>query len=78
MIDCDTFRNTIDLWSAYFAFTPGPDRIPFLTPADVNYLDILGVTTIVETYHRVPGGSSNHNWKHKDIFRQDYAPLKRR
>ena len=48
-IDCDTFTATIDVFGAYFSFTP--DRTPFVTPVD---LDFLGGGTIVETYHRMP------------------------
>jgi hypothetical protein len=47
--DCDTFTSTIDVFGAYFSFTP--DKTPFVTPLDASYL-IDG--PIVETYHRMP------------------------
>ena len=49
-IDCDTFTATIDVFGAYFAFTP--DKTPFVTPPDADYL--FGGPPIVETYHRMP------------------------
>lgn len=54
LIDCNTLTNSIDVYAAYFSFTP--PKIPFVTPPDVDWLQFLnpGVTTLVETYHRMP------------------------
>lgn len=49
LVDCNTLTNTIDVYAAYFNFTP--DKIPFVTAPDV---DFLAGATIVETYHRMP------------------------
>lgn len=48
-IDCNTFTSTIDVFSAYFSFTP--DKTPFVTAPDFSY---LSGGPIVETYHRIP------------------------
>jgi hypothetical protein len=48
-IDCNTFTSTIDVFGAYYSFTPA--RTPFVTPLD---LDFLAGGVIVETYHRMP------------------------
>ena len=48
-IDCNTFTSTIDVFGAYYSFTPA--RTPFVTPLDA---DFLAGGTIVETYHRMP------------------------
>jgi hypothetical protein len=48
-IDCDTFTNTVDVYGAYFNFTP--EKTPFVTPVDMNYLPGGPIT---ETYHRMP------------------------
>ncbi len=54
LLDCNTLTNTIDVYAGYYNFTP--EKIPFVTPADVDYLRVLypGITTLVETYHRMP------------------------
>ena len=79
MLDCNTFKYTIDMWAAYFAFTT--ERTPFVTPPDQNWLEVIGVTTIVETYHRIGGTEAKHEthgWKSGHGFRPGYAPLKKR
>ena len=59
MIDCDTFTSTIDVYAGYFSFTP--EKTPFVTPPDIDWLQVLypGVTTLVETYHRMPTACPN-------------------
>jgi hypothetical protein len=52
-LDCNTLISTIDYYGGYFAFDNATET-PFVTPLDVNWLDVYGVTTIVETYHRMP------------------------
>jgi len=76
MLDCNTFKYTIDMWQAYFAFTP--DRIPFVTPADQDWLEVLGVSTIEETYHRIPASDVKHVWKSAHRFHPWNGPLKKR
>jgi len=58
MIDCNTFTSTIDIYAGYFSFTP--EKTPFVTPPDVDWLQVLypGVT-LVETYHRMPTACPN-------------------
>lgn len=57
--DCNTLVSTIDYYGGYFAFNQFnvPTRTPFVTPVDVNWLEVYGVETIVETYHRMPSPS---------------------
>ena len=50
--DCNTFTSTIDLFGGFIPWTE--EKIPFVTQPDYNMFDILGVNTIVETYHRMP------------------------
>lgn len=54
LVDCNTMTSTIDLYAGYFSFTP--EKTPFVTPPDVDWLQVLypGVTTLMETYHRMP------------------------
>ena len=49
LVDCNTLTNTIDVYAAYFNFTP--DKAPFVTTPDIDFL-VGG--SIVETYHRMP------------------------
>lgn len=39
-------------YDTYFPWTG--DKVPFVTTPDVNYLEMIGVQTIVETYYRMP------------------------
>jgi hypothetical protein len=49
LIDCNTMTNTVDVYGAYFNFTPG--TTPFVTPVDMDFLPNGPIT---ETYHRMP------------------------
>jgi hypothetical protein len=49
LTDCDTLKNTIDLFGAYFDLS----KTPFVDPPDLSYIP-PGQTTIVETYRRMP------------------------
>lgn len=51
-VDCNTLISTIDYYGGYFAFDNATET-PFVTPLEVNWLEVYGVTTIVETYHRM-------------------------
>jgi hypothetical protein len=56
-IDCNTIKNTIDVYGVYVPYTP--DVVPFVDPFDFDimaWLAELGVTEIEETYHRMPVG----------------------
>jgi hypothetical protein len=50
--DCNTIRHTIDTFYGYLPWTK--DKVPFFTEPDDNYLQDLGVQTLVETYFRMP------------------------
>jgi hypothetical protein len=52
-LDCNTLISTVDYYGGYFAFDSATET-PFITPVDVDWLDVYGVTTLVETYHRMP------------------------
>ena len=49
---CNTLTITWTVYYIYFNFnTPAGDKIPFVTPPDIDY---LGGSKIFETYHRLP------------------------
>jgi hypothetical protein len=53
LIDCNTLTASLDVYAGYFSFTPA--KTPFVTPPDIDWLQILyGGATVVETYHRMP------------------------
>lgn len=53
-VDCNTIKNTIDVFVVYFAFDSAT-MTPFVTPADVDVLaEFNDGAPIVETYHRMP------------------------
>ena len=55
LVDCNTLTHTIDTYAGYLSFAP--EKTPFVTPPDLNFLQILfnpPVTTLVETYRRMP------------------------
>ena len=53
LTDCNTMTSTIDTYAAYFTFNPS-ERSPFIDAPDLDFLEVLGLTTLVETYHRMP------------------------
>jgi hypothetical protein len=52
LLDCNTLENTVDVYAAYFDFTP--DKTPFVTAADADWLEGAPDHKIVETYYRMP------------------------
>jgi hypothetical protein len=63
MLDCNTIRNTLPFFGAYFAtniWQPGivwktAGKVPMVDAPDVDLLDLFnGGKPIVETYHRLP------------------------
>jgi hypothetical protein len=54
LVDCNTIKNTIDVFVVYFAFD-STSMTPFVTPADLDVLaELNGGAPIEETYHRMP------------------------
>ena len=52
--DCNTMSNVIDAFFLYFPTEGSPEKIPFVTAPDVDFLAFLGIPALPETYHRVP------------------------
>ena len=58
LIDCNTIKNTVDVYGVYVPYTP--DVVPFVDPFVFDIMAWLaaefGMTEIEETYHRMPVG----------------------
>jgi len=54
---CNTIQNTVDTYVGYIPWTES--KIPFSTTPDWNYLQMVGVQTIVEKYYRMPTACPN-------------------
>ncbi|MGD0578440.1 MAG: hypothetical protein ABSC08_05880 [Bryobacteraceae bacterium] len=55
--DCNTITNTIDTFIGYIPWTE--EKEPFVTDPDYNWLEVIGIETLVETYHRMPTAGLN-------------------
>lgn len=64
-VDCNTLKNTIDTYGAYFAFNPPyidaegnavPGRTPFVDPVDFDIMAAIGIPEFDEMYYRLPIG----------------------
>lgn len=55
--DCNTITNTIDTYIGYIPWTE--DKVPFVTDPEYNWLEVIGIETLVETYHRMPAAGLN-------------------
>jgi hypothetical protein len=55
--NCSMIQHTIDTFIGYIPWTE--DKLPFVTNPDWNYLELIGVQTLVETYHRMPTACPN-------------------
>ncbi len=56
LVDCNTFKYTIDLWAGYFSFDPETTK-PFVAQPDIDWLQLSlapGETELKETYYRMP------------------------
>ncbi len=50
--NCDKIKNTITTFIGYIPWTE--EKVPFVTLPDYNYLEDWGVSSLDETYQRVP------------------------
>jgi hypothetical protein len=55
--DCNTIQHTITTYMGYIPWIE--EKVPFVTNPDWNYLQLIGVQTIVEKYHRMPTACTN-------------------
>ncbi|HTT62036.1 MAG TPA: hypothetical protein VMG35_09360 [Bryobacteraceae bacterium] len=55
--NCNTLLHTITTYIGYIPWTA--DKVPFVTNPDYNYLEMIGVQSIIETYYRMPTSCPN-------------------
>lgn len=55
--NCSMIQQTIDTYVGYIPWTA--DKVPFVTNPDWNYLEMMGMQTLVEKYHRMPTSCPN-------------------
>ena len=74
--DCNTITNTIDTFIAYIPWTE--EKVPFVTDPDYNWLEIIGIDTLVEQYHRFisPGVNGRYYSHGKSLQRPNGMRLR--
>ncbi len=50
--NCSTIQHTIDAFIGYVPWTE--EKVPFVTNPEWNFLELFGITTLQERYHRMP------------------------
>ena len=50
--NCNVIQHTIDTYIGYIPWTA--EKVPFVTNTDWNWLELIGLEAIVETYYRMP------------------------
>ncbi len=55
--NCSTIQHTIDTFVGYMPWTE--EKVPFVTNPEWNFLEVFGLTSLQERYHRMPTACRN-------------------